>query len=362
MCIRDRGKIDPKGKFTHDPARTFQLIEIIRKLSPHELAKLKYITNFSVPIETKDKFLENMLLSVSDFEKSFDNINIIDLLVILLYCHSAFLKLTDQSIKTDLKNISPNLLRRFLEKNPDICAKHNINFNETTAELDEKSELKTLIIPSAPVIPTKRSNDPKKTTTATSSKPQTVAAPIGGKPQTPAFDETDKYDFPSLVGKKTIAQPTETKPTQDYPTLIPPAEKIPEKKKNGGSIFTNNSWGSAGNPFLYTAQENELNLKKKLAEEFPSLGPGLGGPAFPSMQTKTASTHSTETNTSKEKEPVHGPSPSVVKNMEDDNSEWGPIKGKKPKGKNNDSDDEEVTVIKKGKKGKKVIYMAGGFQ
>jgi hypothetical protein len=45
---------------------------------------------------------------------------------------------------------------------------------------------------------------------------------------------------------------------------------------------------------------------------------------------------------------------------EDESSEWGPAKGKKkPK---NDSDDEEVTVVKKGKKGKKVVYMAGGFQ
>jgi hypothetical protein len=174
-------------------------------------------------------------------------------------------------------------LRRFLEKNPDICNKFNIKLNEA-AELEEKSELKSLIIPSAPVIPTKRPNDPKRAQPV--AEPKKTATTVTAKTATPAatFDEADKYDFPSLFGKPINNQPAESKPAHDYPSLIAPADQDANKKRSAGLVFTNNSWGNVNNPFLYTAQENQLNLKKKLAEEFPSLAPSSGPtPAGPTL-------------------------------------------------------------------------------
>ena len=110
-------KINLKEKFKMERFRIVQLVEILRRVKPKEMIKLKYSTNFGVSVDTIEKIVKVLYnIPMKDFQRvlnELDNQNLLNLYLYIQYCDDL---MHGKKIYEQKETISTRILKPFFNR------------------------------------------------------------------------------------------------------------------------------------------------------------------------------------------------------------------------------------------------------
>lgn len=87
-----------KKNITLDPARIFQLMQILRRVENSGTANLKFSTNFGVTVETKDKLTHCLTEPAENFQKAVAGVSDFEIIIIYKYLELVLDKVEGRNI------------------------------------------------------------------------------------------------------------------------------------------------------------------------------------------------------------------------------------------------------------------------
>ena len=140
-------RLSMKKRIKMERSRIVQLIEILRRIRTHEMAKLKFAINFGLSSEGMDFVLNKIYFSSLD--KLQDKINRIptqDFLKLYLYVSICDDMISGKYTRKDMNQISTLIFKDFFAKRPEIvetyCKKYRTHISDDDSDQERRNNLR----------------------------------------------------------------------------------------------------------------------------------------------------------------------------------------------------------------------------